>query len=62
MSKIKILIVDDHELVRSGIAGQLQNIKDFEVVPKQGADGLEVIALAKVFLRCLFIACLKKLV
>ncbi|MGD9108070.1 MAG: response regulator [Gammaproteobacteria bacterium] len=47
MSKIKILIVDDHELIRSGIAGQLQDIKDIEVIPEQGSDGTEAIVLAK---------------
>jgi two-component system invasion response regulator UvrY len=47
MPKIKVLIVDDHELIRSGIANQLQDIKDIEVVPEQGSDGTEAIALAK---------------
>ncbi|MGD9152213.1 MAG: response regulator [Gammaproteobacteria bacterium] len=47
MSKIKILIVDDHELIRSGIASQLQSVKDIEIVPEQGSDGAEAIALAK---------------
>ena len=47
MSKIKVLIVDDHELIRTGIANQLQNTQDIEVVPEAGADGTEAIALAK---------------
>lgn len=47
MSKIKALIIDDHELIRESIANQLQNTSDIEVIPEKGANGEEAIALAK---------------
>jgi DNA-binding NarL/FixJ family response regulator len=40
--KLKILIADDHALVREGIAAFLKNSDEFEVVA-EGSDGLEAI-------------------
>jgi len=42
MKKIRILLADDHALVRSGIAALLQMHDEFEVVGEAG-DGLEAI-------------------
>lgn len=44
--KIKVLVVDDHTLVRKGIIGLLNTIKDMEVVG-EAASGEEAINLAK---------------
>jgi DNA-binding NarL/FixJ family response regulator len=44
--KIKILIADDHTLVRAGLAAFLKISEDFEVVG-EAADGVEVIEAAK---------------
>ena len=44
-SKIRILIVDDHKIVREGLARLLQIEPDMDVVG-QAADGQEAIALA----------------
>lgn len=44
--KIRVLIVDDHTLFRSGIKSLLQRQDDFEVVDEAG-DGLEGIKRAK---------------
>ena len=44
--KIKILIADDHTLVRAGLAAFLKISDDFEVVG-EAADGVEVIEAAK---------------
>ncbi|MBN1798069.1 MAG: response regulator transcription factor [Spirochaetales bacterium] len=46
MSKIKVLIVDDHSLMRKGICGIINHQKDMEVVG-EAADGLQAIKLAK---------------
>ncbi|MDP2783639.1 MAG: response regulator transcription factor [Sulfurimicrobium sp.] len=46
MNPIKVLIVDDHTLFRSGIKLLLQRQKDFEVVGEAG-DGLEGVKRAK---------------
>ncbi len=45
-SKIKILIVDDHNVVRSGIAALLNNQPDIEVVG-EASDGLDAIEKVK---------------
>ena len=44
--KIRVLLVDDHTLVRSGIRSLLQRNDDFEVVGEAG-DGLEGIKRAR---------------
>ena len=44
MTQIKILIVDDHPVVRSGLAGMLQGQPDFLVVG-QAANGQEALPL-----------------
>jgi two-component system response regulator NreC len=44
--KIKILIADDHTLVRAGLAAFLKISEDFEVVG-EAADGVEVIEAAR---------------
>ncbi|MFR3635239.1 MAG: DNA-binding response regulator, partial [Sutterella sp.] len=46
MQKIRILLVDDHELFRSGIKALLQRQSDFEVVGEAG-DGLEGVKLVE---------------
>ncbi|MGD9153011.1 MAG: UvrY/SirA/GacA family response regulator transcription factor [Gammaproteobacteria bacterium] len=43
---IKLLVVDDHELVRESIASQLDSLKDMEVVGK-AANGEDAINLAR---------------
>ncbi len=48
MSKVKILIADDHAVVREGTRRFLEQEKDFEVVA-EAADGEEAIRLAGVF-------------
>ena len=45
MDKIKLLIVDDHEIVRQGLRGFLELLDDFEVVG-EGSNGVEAVALA----------------
>ncbi|MCL4536010.1 MAG: response regulator transcription factor [Nitrospirae bacterium] len=42
MSKIKVLIADDHVLVREGIAAFLKTCDDIEVVA-EASDGIEAI-------------------
>lgn len=44
--KIRVAIVDDHQLVRAGIAALLRNEPDIEVV-SEASDGLEVLAKLK---------------
>jgi DNA-binding NarL/FixJ family response regulator len=46
MSKSKILIVDDHQVVIEGIKGALQGHSEFEVVA-EALDGLQAVELAK---------------
>ncbi len=46
MEKIKILIADDHKLVREGIESMLSNVEDFEIVGMV-ASGEEAINLAR---------------
>lgn len=49
MEKIKILIVDDHEVVRKGICSILEEEPDFEVVgeAENGTKGLEMLRALK---------------
>ena len=44
--KVSILLVDDHEVVRSGLAAILSVEKDFEVVG-EAADGREAVKMVK---------------
>lgn len=46
MSRTRILLADDHDLFREGLAGLIDAQPDLEVVG-QGADGLEALALAR---------------
>jgi DNA-binding NarL/FixJ family response regulator len=46
MSKIRVLIVDDHKLFRAGIRALLQTVADIEVVAEAG-DGREGVRLAE---------------
>lgn len=46
MAKIKLLIVDDHEVVRQGLLGFLEVLDDFEVVG-EGRNGSEAVSLAE---------------
>lgn len=48
MTTTKILIVDDHPIVRAGIRGMLETQADFAVVA-EAADGREAIALTRKF-------------
>ena len=43
---IKILVVDDHDLVRTGIVRMLKDVKDFDVVAEVGS-GEEAISFCK---------------
>ncbi len=43
--KIRVLLADDHAVVRQGLAGLLREFTDFEVVG-QAADGFEAVELA----------------
>jgi DNA-binding NarL/FixJ family response regulator len=45
MSKLRILLADDHQLFREGLANILNSQPDFEVVGEAG-DGLEVTVMA----------------
>lgn len=46
MSKIRMIVVDDHEMVRMGITSYLSTEDDFEIVG-EGSNGLEAVALAQ---------------
>jgi NarL family two-component system response regulator LiaR len=46
MDKIKLLIVDDHAVVRQGLRGFLELTEEFEVVG-EGTNGLEAVSLAQ---------------
>jgi DNA-binding NarL/FixJ family response regulator len=46
MARIRVLVVDDHPLVRSGIASVLASQSDFEIVG-EASNGTEAIAAAK---------------
>jgi DNA-binding NarL/FixJ family response regulator len=46
VNPVRILLVDDHVLIRSGLKSLLQTIEGIEVVAEAG-DGLEAIALAQ---------------
>ena len=46
MNKIRVLLADDHELFREGLASVLNAQPDFEVVGEAG-DGLEVLVKAR---------------
>jgi CheY-like chemotaxis protein len=44
LSKVRVLLVDDHAMVRQGLRSLLENHRDVEVVAEAG-DGLQAIAL-----------------
>ena len=46
MAVIRIIIVDDHEIVRKGLRGFLEMLDDFEIVG-EGANGVEAVKLAE---------------
>ena len=46
MKKIRIVLADDHDVVRLGIAALLSTVEGLEVVG-QGSDGVEAVALVK---------------
>lgn len=46
MEKIKIVLADDHELVRSGLMKLLESYKDLQIVGEAG-DGLEAVEKTK---------------
>lgn len=48
MTGLRVLVVDDHPVVRDGIVGMLAGESDIEVVGQAG-DGAEAIALARAF-------------
>lgn len=45
MNRIKLLIVDDHMVVRQGLRGFLELLDDFEIVG-EGSSGVDAVALA----------------
>lgn len=47
IKKIKIIIVDDHIMLRDGIKNVVNDINDFEIIGETG-DGYEAISLAKI--------------
>jgi len=46
MDPIRVVVVDDHELVRQGIVGLLQAQEDIEVIGEasSGRDGMELVS------------------
>lgn len=46
MTKIRVLLADDHPLVRSGLIALLEPLKEFHIVGEAG-DGSEAVALTK---------------
>ena len=48
MTRLRILVADDHPIVRSGITSVLATQPDFEVVA-EAADGAEAVRLAARF-------------
>src|SRR5690349_20221490 len=46
MPKARLLLVDDHELLRQGLASLINSQHDLEVLG-QAADGLEALTLAR---------------
>lgn len=46
MTKIRVLLADDHPLVRSGLMSLLEPLREFQIVGEAG-DGREAVALAK---------------
>jgi two-component system response regulator NreC len=46
MTKIRLLLADDHPLVRSGLMSLLEPLKEFQIVGEAG-DGREAVALAR---------------
>ena len=46
---IKVLVADDHEMLRAGVSGFLDRFEDIEVVA-EASNGLEMIEMAKKFL------------
>lgn len=45
MDKIKLLLVDDHRVVRQGLRGFLELMADFEIVG-EGSNGVEAVSMA----------------
>ena len=45
MDKIKLLIVDDHEIVRQGLRGFLELQEDFDIVG-EGSNGVDAVDMA----------------
>jgi len=54
MKKIRLIVVDDHELVREGIRHFLDSKDDLEVLA-EGSSGREAISLVAVHKLCLWI-------
>lgn len=46
MNKIRMIIVDDHEMVRMGISSYLSTEEEFEILA-EGTNGVEAVALAE---------------
>lgn len=46
MTKIRVLLADDHPLVRSGLMALLEPLREFQIVGEAG-DGQEAVTLAK---------------
>ena len=44
MKKIRLLVVDDHTVVREGLAAILANYPDIEVIG-QAADGIQAVEI-----------------